>query len=163
MPIPTVRFSRWAAWSEREALPNLERPGVYAICVTKSRLASTPFKWLPDICYFGMTNSKGGLRSRLRQFDRTLRVAIAHGGADRFRFKHEDYAKVLPRLYVAVISVEASVDDPKPHDLRAMGGVAYLEYECLARYHAKFGCLPAFNQRSAEKYSRTERSRQPAV
>lgn len=162
MPIPTVRFSRWAAWSEREALPRLELPGVYAICVSGARLAGTAFTWLPDICYFGMTNSKGGLRSRLRKFDRTLRVAITHGGADRFRFEHNEYAAVLPRLYVAVRAVPAGVDDPKPRDLRAMGGVAYLEYECLARYHTKFGCLPAFNQRSAEKYSRTERSRLPA-
>jgi hypothetical protein len=163
MPIPAVRFSRWAAWSDREAFPNLELRGVYAICVTRSRLVGIPFKWSADICYIGMTNSKGGLRSRLRQFDRTLHVALEHGGADRFRFMYKDYAKVLPRLYVAVLPVRADVDHPKPRDLRAMGSVAYLEYECLARYHTKFGGVPAFNQRSAEKHSRTARGRELAV
>jgi len=162
MPIPPLRFSKWVPWAKRDAIAHLELPGLYAVSVSRVRLGGTQFRWIPDICYFGMTNSRGGLRARLTQFDRTLHSFIAHGGADRFRFAYPDYTAVLPKIYVAVLPVAADVNAATPHDLRAMGAVAYLEYECFARYHHKFGGVPQFNQRSAPKYSTTERDRRLA-
>lgn len=156
MPSQTPCFSKWASWTQREHLTGLGSPGVYSICVSRTRLHGKAFSWAREICYFGMTNSLGGLRARLRQFDRTLYGAPEHGGADRFRFVHRDYEAVLPRLYVAVHPVAANVASPTPRDLRGMGIVASLEYQCLARFLSTFATLPRFNQRDAPKYSSAE-------
>jgi hypothetical protein len=104
-----------------------------------------------------MTNSAGGLRGRLQQFDNTIKgVRNQHGGADRVRYKYRSYEHLQRRLYVAVAVFKCSVNSTRPVDLRVMGRVAQYEYECLAVFRERFKRLPKFNdKKKAPKYSRT--------
>lgn len=148
-----LRFSPWAKWKQRAVLSGLQYPGIYALTISRVDIADTDFMWRKEIIYIGMTNSKGGLKSRLNQFENTIIGRDGHGGAHRVRFKHPDYDRLSPRLYVSVWPVECDVNSGDPDDLRAMGDVAKLEYECFALYSEKFNCLPEFNdmKRSPKK------------
>jgi hypothetical protein len=92
-----------------------------------------------------MTNSKGGLKSRLQQFDNTIKGKDGHGGAHRVRFKHPKYDNLLKQLYVSVSPTKCTATSKQPADLRLMGTVAAQEYECFALYVEAFGDLPEFN------------------
>ena len=150
-------FTRWTAWPDRADVQHGELPGVYILARTKEHLAGRRFGWVEDIVYIRMTNAKGGLRSRLRQFDDTIAgKRVTHGGADRVRFEYRHYGRLIPNLYVAVTPVECDVESLAPWDLLRMGDVAKLEYECLAAYVRRFGRLPRFNDKPyAKKYSLT--------
>jgi hypothetical protein len=134
-------------------VPGLLYPGVYALAITEADIAHTPFSWLQETIYIGMTNSKGGLKSRLKQFDNTIVGRAGHGGGKRVRFKHTDYDKLTQMLYVSVCVFECDVTSEKPKDLRIMGQVAQYEYECFAQFVEAFGHLPEFNdmKRSPKK------------
>jgi len=147
----TYRFSNWAKWNDRNDLSNLEYPGVYVLAISDDDLSNTRFTWLKKIIYIGMTNSKGGLRSRLRQFERTIRGNRGHGGAARVRFKHRDPEKLFKHLYLSICSVKCDVTSKMPNDLRIMGRVAKLEYDCFAKYVERYGELPEFNKMSSPK------------
>lgn len=140
-------FSNWEKWINRNNLTRLQYPGVYAIALSETNLSGTPFSWCLEIIYFGMTNAKGGLMSRLQQFDDTLKGGNTHGGAHRVRFKHNDYSSLIPRLYVSVYPHECNVQSNDPANLRAMGDVVKYEYECFALFVEKFGQLPEFNDK----------------
>lgn len=141
------RFSVWSRWHERKQLAGLEFPGVYAIALSDKDISGKPFAWRPEILYVGMTNAKGGLKSRLRQFDNTIKGRCGHGGAQRVRFKHPHYDKLVRQLYVSVWFHECDVESNRPGDLHIMGGVAKQEYECLAVFAETFGRLPEFNDK----------------
>ncbi len=146
-------FSKWKKWGNRNEFDNINFPGIYCIAISKIDINETIFNWSENIKYIGMTNSKGGLKSRLRQFDYTIIGKTGHGGADRFRFKHQNYNALVEDLYVAVWPVLCDVKSNEPKDLRIMGEVAKSEYDCFAIYVEKFGSLPEFNQRESPKYS----------
>ena len=121
-------FSTWIRWSDRNRLGEiLEFPGVYAIALSDKDLASTPFEWSDEIIYIGMTNAKGGLKSRLQQFEDTIIGKTGHGGAERVRHKHRDYNILVPKLFVSVSYTECDVTSNKPSDLLFMGKVAHQE------------------------------------
>jgi hypothetical protein len=150
----TSAFSKWARWNERSSLSNLEFPGVYAIAISEHDtiseydISGRPFSWCREIVYIGMTNSKGGLKSRLRQFDNTIKGEREnHGGAQRVRFKHPDYNNLVPNLYVSVCPRRCDVQSNDPKDLRIMGEVARLEYVSFACYVDAFHRLPEFNDK----------------
>ena len=128
-------------------MPNLSYPGVYALAIRSKDISGSSFSWLPEIVYIGMTNAKGGLKSRLGQFDNTIKGGDGHGGGHRVRFKHPDYATLTPTLYVAVCAFACDVTSENPHDLRIMGEVAQHEYECFALFAEEFGHLPEFNDK----------------
>ena len=140
-------FVDWTKWNERDVLRQLQYPGVYAIALSEQDISATPFSWCEEIFYIGMTNAKGGLKSRLRQFDNTIKGGNGHGGGHRVRFKHPDYHNLARRLYVSVCSCRCDVESSRPTDLRIMGDVAKLEYECFAVFVEKFGRLPEFNDK----------------
>ncbi|MFH2064628.1 MAG: hypothetical protein ABIK15_05470 [Pseudomonadota bacterium] len=140
-------FTNWMGWLNRKELHNMHFPGVYALAISKKDLSDRSFSWIPEIVYIGMTNSKGGLTSRLRQFDNTIRGKVGHGGAHRFHFKHPEYEKLTKSLYVAVSIFPCDVTSESPIDLRVMGDVAKYEYECFAIFSKKFGVLPEFNDK----------------
>lgn len=81
-------FSKWVRWSEKNNLAGIKYPGVYALVVSDKDISNSKFRLLEEIKYFGMTNSGGGLKSRLKQFDNTILGKSGHGGADRFRYKY---------------------------------------------------------------------------
>lgn len=123
-------------------------PGVYVLAISRARLNGKPFSWRRDIVYVGMTNSKPGLTSRLKQFDDTISGKRSnHGGAERFRFKHRRYEPLSRRLFASVAPVFCDVKSNKPRDLRLMGKVAEFEFICLARYAQVHRALPEFNDK----------------
>jgi len=146
-------FSKWARWQERDTLDNIKFPGVYAITLSDKDISGKAFSWRREIIYVGMTNAQGGLKSRLQQFDNTIKGKEGHGGGKRVRFKYRNYKKLSPRLYVSVCPYKCNVKSNLPVDLRIMGDVAKLEYECLAVFVEKFERLPEFNdkERSPKK------------
>jgi len=138
-------FSVWMKWCERNNLDALENPGIYSIALSNEDISNMPFSWRREIIYVGMTNSKGGLKSRLQQFDNTIKGKDGHGGAHRVRFKYPNYDSLTPQLYVSVSQTKCSVTSKTPVDLRLMGAVAAQEYDCFALYVEAFGELPEFN------------------
>ena len=107
-----------------------------------------------------MTNSKGGLKSRLQQFDNTIYGKTGHGGADRFRYKYQNYQDIVNKLYVSVCTFVCDVESNEAKDWRIMGEVAQLEYKCIAKYIEIFHELPEFNdKKKSVKYSLTNKNR----
>jgi hypothetical protein len=150
------RLSRWLRWLDRNQHLGVHFPGVYVIAYTRGRLAGKLFAWRPEIIYIGMTNSAGGLRSRLQQFDNTIAGKTRHGGADRVRFRYRKYKPLSRRLFVAVAVFDCDVTSTSPTDLRVMGDVAQFEYCCLADFAERFGRVPTFNdKKNAPKFSLT--------
>jgi hypothetical protein len=156
-----MKFSKWLRWNDRNELKGINNIGIYCITVTEIDISNSPFQLLKEIEYFGMTNSKGGLKSRLKQFDNTLTVRLQHGGADRFKRKYfEIYGKdfyhhILPNMFVAIWSFDCtSPDEHKYEDQIIMGEVAKAEYDCFAEYLQIFGRIPDCNdKKNSKKYS----------
>ena len=144
-----LRFSRWVKWDDRSTLEGLEYPGIYALAISRIALSGQKFSLLKSIKYFGMTNSKAGLKGRLSQFNNTLRDKSGggHGGADRFRFDYVDGEKLARILYVSVVSFECNSRSGLPCDLLVMGKVAMAEYQAFAKYSAQFKQLPKYNDK----------------
>lgn len=155
---PLYNFNKWHKWVNRADLPNSNFPGVYIIAKSNSDISGHKFLWIPEIIYIGMTNSKGGLKSRLNQFDKTLCRNIQHGGADRMLYKYRNYEELENNLYVSTVTIECDVKSNRPEDLRLMGEVLRLEFICFAEFVERFGHLPEFNnKKTSPKYSLMER------
>lgn len=148
-------FTNWVKWEKRNNLEGINYPGIYCIAVSKKAL--NKFNFIEELEYIGMTNSKGGLKSRLHQFDDTIKIKRTnHGGADRFLFEYENYEEIKDNIYVAVCSFKCNTKNPTPVDLRIMGEVAKCEYDCWASYIEKNGRYPKFNDKlKSPKYSLT--------
>ena len=144
-------FSHWLRWKERHLLKDIIFPGVYALSVSRKDISSTEFAWIKEIIYFGMTNSVGGLRTRLKQFDNTIMGKEGHGGGERVRFEHRNYHELVNKLFVSVCPIKCEVKSNKSEDWLKMGEVLYLEYYCFAKYVQLFGHLPEFNDKKALK------------
>ena len=56
----TYKFSRWIKWTERENYSNIHYPGVYIIAYSKKDISDNKLKFVTEIIYIGMTNSKDG-------------------------------------------------------------------------------------------------------
>jgi len=128
-------------------------------------LTSTPFEWSEEIIYIGMTNAKGGLKSRLQQFENTIIGKTGHSGAERVRYKHGDYNLQVSKLFVSISHTECDVKSNRPSELRLMGSVAHQEYECFAIFAEKFGGrLPEFNdKKKSPKKQTTQSTREPSA
>ena len=140
-------FALSIRWKEMLSLKDLSFPGVYALAVSSTNISGTTFDWIKKIIYFGMTNSAGGLKARLRQFDNTIKGKEGHGGGKRVRFKYRNYDRLAKKLFVSVCPVRCNIKSKQPDDLIKMGEVAYLEYYCFAKYVELFGRLPKFNDK----------------
>jgi hypothetical protein len=151
------RFTSWMSWNARDVHDGCASPGVYVVAITARQLEGRRFSWCREIAYVGMTNSVAGLQGRLRQFDQTMAGTLRHGGADRVRFRHRQYARFAKRAYVAVVPFRCNPASGLAKDLRVMGHVARFEYQCLAAFVDRFGCLPEFNDKTAPKFSSTRR------
>jgi len=143
-----MKFSNWIKWSDRNKLNDLQYPGVYAIAKNEHNIDNNSFAWIREIIYVGMTNSKKGIKNRLRQFDKTIFGKEGHhGGAKRVRYKYQDYGKLIKCLYVAIRPFKCDVSSNKEKDLLIMGKVAEYEYICFAEYVKRFSMLPEFNDK----------------
>lgn len=154
------KFSKWVLFKKQ---PAIDLPGIYVLAVSEKDLTGEEFSWIEEIKYIGMTNSKKGLKGRLKQFENTMRGKTGHGGARRFR-KTNEYKdpdrdiidkNLFSKLYVSVAPFGSTVikDDNPPEVLKTMGEVAKAEYECFALYRKKFGPLPQYNdKKKSEKH-----------
>jgi len=140
-------FSKWVSWTERNKLNGIKYPGIYALAVSEKDLSNKKYSLRKEIEYFGMTNSIGGLKSRLKQFDNTIIGKSGHGGAERFLFKYKNYDILSKNIFVSICPVECNVKSNNPKDLLKMGEVARLEYYCFAQYAKRFKKLPKFNDK----------------
>ena len=135
-------FSNWKKWDDRNG-DNLKDPGVYCIAKFRKNIDGKKFSWIREIVYIGMTNSQGGLQSRLNQFHNTINGGKGHGGAERFKYKYpKEHGK---NLYVSVNAFKCNVKKKSVDDLKIMGKVAEFEYVCFAKYMENFNVLPKFN------------------
>ena len=66
------KFSVWTRWKDRNAINGIKFPGIYCIAISETDLFEKRFEWISKISYIGMTNSKAGLKGRLKQFDNTI-------------------------------------------------------------------------------------------
>ena len=149
-------FSKWMKWENRNSMENINYPGIYCIAITDEPLENKSFSWIPEIKYIGMTNSKNGLKGRLKQFDNTINGKSGHGGADRFLYNHQDYKKLIPQLFVSVRFFKCDVSEITADNLHIMGDVAKCEYECFAKFVELYGKLPSYNDKpNSPKYSLT--------
>ena len=148
------KFSNWIRWENRTSVPNIRYPGIYILAISQLDISGSEFTWVPEIAYIGMTNSIAGLKGRLRQFDNTIGGKAGHGGADRFRYKYQSYAKLVEELFVSISPIECDVKSNRADDLESMGLVAKFEYDCFAEFVRNFGALPEFNnKKQSPKYS----------
>jgi len=149
-----MNFSNWQHWQDRNQLYNLKYPGIYILLYTQNDISSTRFDWKKDIIYVGMTNSKGGLKSRLQQFENTIAGKTGHGGAERVIYKHSNYKKFASNLYVSVCPFICDITSNNAKDLLIMGKVVEFEYICFAEYVKRFKCLPEFNDKKRSPKNR---------
>jgi KaiC/GvpD/RAD55 family RecA-like ATPase len=150
-PMAEKTFSKWVKFSNRAMeLEQLDRkyPGIYAIARSKKDISNKPFSLIKDIVYFGMTNSKGGLKSRLKQFENTINGGTGHGGAERFRNNLKTEKGWKDELYVSIMVFEGcDVTSNKSDDLMIMGEIEKEEYVWFANYVKDFNELPRFNDK----------------
>jgi len=143
----SLSLSQWYKWSNRKNYSLRKYPGVYCISITiKENLEGTDVH-LKDVVYIGMTNSRGGLQSRWRQFYNSIRGKSAHSGGNTI-FKdlgHFDTWQL--QLYVAAMGIKVNTANPTADDYRKMGMVAYLEYEAFAQYYKAIDGHPTYNTR----------------
>lgn len=144
-----MKFSKWTKFDLRQNIENIKFPGIYAITISRENIADTDFEYIKDIVYFGMTNSKAGLKGRLESFNNTLRDknGSGHGGAERFRHDFEDGDALAKRLYVAVCPFICDVTSIARKDLETMGEVVRAEYLAFAQYAEIYGSLPKYNDK----------------
>lgn len=144
-----MNFSTWCKFDDREKLESINYPGIYALAIFRKNLAGSSFEYRDEIVYFGMSNSKAGLRGRLNAFNNSLRdkKGPGHGGAERFRFDYEDGDSLAKNLYVAVCTFECDVSSIKRQDLETMGEVTRAEYVAFANYAELYGALPKYNNK----------------
>lgn len=141
-------ISQWYRWGERNKYKGIKFPGVYFIAISDDDLSGSEFAHTCKIVYIGMTNSIRGLQGRLDQFDNTIQMkGYLHGGADRFLYKHNDYRKILPKIYVALVHWECEPKNETSADLRLMGDVVKAEYEFMAMHVDLYNKLPEFNRK----------------
>lgn len=135
---------------------------MYALAISDKNIAGMQFRYSEEIVYFGMTNSKLGLRGRLNQFSDTIhRKRNNHGGAQRFLYDYKDGDVLAKKLYVAVCPFKCDVTSTARKDLETMGMVAYAEYIALANYAEHFHGVPKYNDKknSPKEIKHTDRGR----
>lgn len=143
MEIPKLNFSKWHAWEERNNIDGIDYPGIYAIAIKGINLAGKSLDY-NDVIYIGMTNSQGGIKSRLKQFDNSIRGNPGHSGGRSVYYGNnyceglgeynQDWGNNRIKPFVAIMPIECDTVNRTPNDLRKMGIVACLEYIAFARY-----------------------------
>lgn len=130
-----------------------EYPGVYLLAYSDKDLEGKNVE-LKDVFYVGMSNSRGGVRQRLRQFLHGIENDALHSAARRF---YKEYAEGVPfsrikrrkTFYCVSASVRCVVNKETrtPDDLRKMGDIAALEYYALAYIKDKLNHEPELNKK----------------
>ena len=141
-------FTPWVKWEDRKGkFTHMERPGVYAIAESNKEPKAVS-EWPRQIIYIGMTHAKGGLKSRLHDFDYAIRNGHGHSGGNRVfaAIGKRGYSKFVKNLYVSVLQYKCEVASPEPNDLRTIGDIRKQEYKCFACFMEKHKELPRHNR-----------------
>lgn len=142
-------------WTElTKAINEIEKiyPGVYLISWSREELEGEKVQ-LKDVYYIGMTNAKGGVKSRLKQFRNGIIKGVGHSGGNRWRKeknKGKEYdQKNGKKFYSAYVQIECIVIKGvrSADDLRKMGNITKLEYEMMALYKKETGGEPEGNKK----------------
>lgn len=153
-------FSPWFHWNDRGHYSGIKFPGIYVVAISKDDISETAFSIRKEIIYVGMSNAVKGLEGRLKNFDNTIQYLdkpSQHGGADRVRYKHQNYKVLVKRLYVSLRHYTCFPANETATDLRTMGKVANAEYQCMAQCVEILGALPEFNRKKeSAKFSRRQ-------
>ena len=151
-------FSPWFRWNDRGQYSGIKFPGIYVVAISKDDISETKFSIRKEIIYVGMSNAVKGLEGRLKNFDNTIQYLdkpSQHGGADRVRYKHQNYKALVKKLYVSLRHFPCYPADETATALRTMGKVANAEYQCMAQCVEELDALPEFNRKKESvKYSR---------
>ena len=143
--IPKLDFSNWYSWENRKQYPLKNCPGIYLIAISNKNIeGKTPC--FSNVRYIGMTNSKGGLRSRWSQFHNSIRGGEGHGPGKRIFRQKGHYNKWTEKLYVSAMGIPRDEDRHNPKYYIKRGWVAYLEQEALANFHEVVGDHPKYNK-----------------
>ena len=147
LELPELIFSPWYSWGERNSFPLRLYPGVYLISITERKDLEHQYHSWQDVSYIGMTNSRAGLASRWRQFDRSINGDRGHSGGNTVFEELGPHSNWSENLYVAAMAVECNPRRPEADDYRRMGWVTFFEYEAFALFHEKVGGHPRYNKR----------------
>lgn len=128
-------------------------PGVYILAWTNNKIGNTRPK-LTNIFYVGMSNAKGGVKGRLKQFINGIEKNTSHSAGMRF-FKEYSGNKPFSRtnqtkrFYFIPLCFKCNVikEERTPNDLRAMGEIAQLEYYLLAHIKENTKNEPELNKK----------------
>lgn len=132
----------------------LKKPGVYLLAYPEATLEvnlNDQNVRPEDVCYVGMSNSKGGLAARLRKFMQAIEIGKGHTAGNRF-FKNNHcipYSKLDPKssFYFVGWPIDCCTTKLKaaPDDFRKMGHVACLEQYAIAHVSDRTGHVPKLN------------------
>jgi hypothetical protein len=137
--------TKWYKWGKRNEIVNKNQPAIYYIAYSETDISNRDFSLLKEIVYIGMTVSIGGLKSRLDQFEATMKGKTGHGGAARVLFKHKSYDTFFRKAYVSAKIFPISETRDTPSDWRIKSECVGLEYKSFADYLEQYKMLPEFN------------------
>lgn len=139
--------------NEFASITNGESPGVYLLAYTNKKLLGKNIA-LKDIYYVGMSNSKKGVKNRLKQFINGIEKGYGHSAGNRFyseNGQNKPYSKTKDKKKFYYVSLSflcnVSKDFRTPNDLKIMGNIAKLEYYILAHIKDKTSCEPLLNKK----------------
>ena len=128
-------------------------PGVYILAWTNDKIENTRPK-LTDIFYVGMSNAKGGVKGRLKQFINGIEKNTSHSAGMRFfkeycKNKPFSNTKLTQNFFFIPLCLKCNVikEDRTPDDLRTMGEIAKLEYYLIAHIKDKTKNEPELNKK----------------
>lgn len=134
-------------------LKNSQYPGVYILAYTDKDLERKSIR-IEDVFYVGMSNSRGGVKQRLKQFIDGVHKGYGHSAGNRFfeeysKGKSFDVTNHKKTFFVASLSILCKVhkNERTADDLRKMGKVAKFEYEVIAFIKEKLGREPELNKK----------------
>jgi len=126
-------------------------PGVYVLAYSGNNLCGKRID-LRDVLYVGMTNARGGIRQRLKQFVCGIEKNTSHSAGRRFFTENSNATPhslvgTRKKFFYACVEIHCNVNKSqrKASDLRKMGDVAKLEYSVLALVKEKVGREPDLN------------------
>lgn len=131
--IPELSFSSWVSWANRNSIPDGNSPGVYLVAVSAEDLAGKAVEW-SHVSYIGMSNALGGIKGRLRQFDRAIQGNGGHSGGNKAFDVWKHYSAWADQVFVSAMPVPCNPWRRTPEDLQRMGLVTFLEYEAFSAY-----------------------------
>lgn len=139
--------------SEFKEIINGHHPGVYLLAFSSKKLLAEKIK-LGDIFYVGMSNSKGGVKSRLKQFICAIEKGYGHSAGNRFQKEYcsnKPHSSLKNKTNFFYVSLSFACDVNKKtrtsEDLKTMGNIAQLEYYILSYIKDKIGIEPKLNKK----------------